>query len=179
MSGEYKSQKQLAIEARRTEVSTLYQQRKSQDEIAEKLGVDQATISRDLSAITKEWQEKRIENLDGRKQEELARIDVLEAQYWRGWERSCTERRKTMAEQHSTVKGQERRDQIMEEGRDGNPAFLAGVQWCVEQRCKILGLYAPTKQEQTGANGGPLTWRLIVEQALYGKTGDDGSAESS
>ena len=31
----------------------------------------------------------------------------------------------------------------------GNPRFLKGVQWCIEMRCKILGLYASPEGMQT------------------------------
>jgi hypothetical protein len=30
------------------------------------------------------------------------------------------------------------------------------VRWCIERRCKILGIDAPMRQEHTGAGGGPI-----------------------
>jgi len=35
--------------------------------------------------------------------------------------------------------------------RDPNPAFLERVAWCVEMRCKILGLIAPQELRHTGS----------------------------
>ncbi|MHC4984512.1 MAG: hypothetical protein ACYTF6_15275, partial [Planctomycetota bacterium] len=37
-------------------------------------------------------------------------------------------------------------------GQAGDPRFLAGVQWCIERRCKILGLDAPTKAQASLLN---------------------------
>ena len=31
----------------------------------------------------------------------------------------------------------------------GDPRFLAGVQWCIDKRCKIMGLDAPQLVEVT------------------------------
>jgi hypothetical protein len=33
---------------------------------------------------------------------------------------------------------------------------LQGVGWCIERRCKLIGIDAPQKQEVTGKDGGPL-----------------------
>lgn len=33
------------------------------------------------------------------------------------------------------------------EQRNGNLAYLSGVQWCIDRRCKILGLDAPIKAQ--------------------------------
>lgn len=27
----------------------------------------------------------------------------------------------------------------------GNPAYLTGVQWCISERCKLLGIYGAVK----------------------------------
>ena len=39
------------------------------------------------------------------------------------------------------------------EGQSGNPSFLAGVQWCINKRCEILGLDAPKKIAPTDPSG--------------------------
>ena len=33
------------------------------------------------------------------------------------------------------------------EERYGNPQYLAGIQWCISMRCKILGIEAPQVTE--------------------------------
>ena len=63
-------------------------------------------------------------------------------------------------------------------GQAGDPRFLAGVQWCIERRCKIIGIDAPTKSELTGAGGKPLTveyindWRHQATDAARGPEGN-------
>jgi hypothetical protein len=36
---------------------------------------------------------------------------------------------------------------VVVEERDGNPSWLAGVDKCIERRCKLLGLDAPVKTD--------------------------------
>jgi hypothetical protein len=45
---------------------------------------------------------------------------------------------------------------VRKEAREGNPAFLAGVQWCINKRCEIFGFDAPKKNEPTCKGGSPL-----------------------
>jgi hypothetical protein len=47
----------------------------------------------------------------------------------------------------------------------GDPRFLAGIQWCIEQRCKILGLLAAVKNELTGKDGGPVQTEIVIRYA--------------
>jgi len=42
------------------------------------------------------------------------------------------------------------------ETRAGDPRFLAEINKLIERECKLLGLDAPTKQEYTGKDGGPI-----------------------
>jgi hypothetical protein len=124
----------LAVHAKRERVAEMYLRGLTQAAIAEKENTTQATISRDLAAIKKAWQQSAIRHFDEDVNKELDRIDLLERTYWEGWQRSCRE------------------------GRDGNPSWLAGVERCVERRCKLLGLDAPEKRryEHTGEGGGPI-----------------------
>lgn len=175
MSGDSVAQNKLVIAERRAQVAALYTKKKSQMEIAAELQVDQATISRDLQALHRQWRESGVRNLDAYKMQELMRIDVMERDYWEAWEASKTEKKSSMAEQKATPIGTQRRDQLLKEDRDGNPAFLAGVQWCVEQRCKLLGLYAPAKTEATVT--GSLSWQQFVTQALAEPGGSEGNGD--
>jgi hypothetical protein len=68
---------------------------------------------------------------------ELAKIDHLEREYWAAWRDS-----KEPGEITSARPG---RVTVKRVSRDGNPTFLDGVAWCIEQRCKIFGLYTPSK----------------------------------
>jgi hypothetical protein len=132
----------LALLARRETVARLYLQRATQLAIGRALGVDQGTVSRDLKVVQRAWQQQAVEALEARKAEELARLDALERTYWRAWHRS---RKAAERRQAKTVQGERARTEASktEEGRDGDPRFLQGVERCIEQRCRLLGLTEP------------------------------------
>lgn len=139
------TRKKIEITNRRQQVAERYLRGMYMAQIAEEMGVDTATISRDLAELRKEWLDRSINHIQQKKADELSRIDQLERTYWDAWERS-----KENAE--TTVDRQTPSGRIFEtksEGQVGNPAFLAGVQWCINRRCELLGLDAPKKQEVT------------------------------
>lgn len=130
------------------DIARLYLQGQSQSAIAVQLKIDQSTVSRDLKELRSFWRESAIRDFDSHKAEQLAKIDVLEATYWEAWMRSLTTRETLTNESgESDAKGAftktiTRRDVML-----GNPAYLAGVERCIAERCKLLGLYAPIKTE--------------------------------
>lgn len=130
----------------------------TQAQIAEQLNLSQAQVSRDLKEVQRQWREQTTLNIDEAKQRELERIDVLERTYWEAWRHSREERTKT----RTSSKGQDKSASIEKESLTGNPAYLAGVQWCIEQRCKLLGLNAPTRTEVTGKDGSPVEQVILV-----------------
>ena len=145
-------------------ITSLYLRKHTQSEIAQQLNLSQQQISYDLQVIQRRWREKTIINLDEAKMRELARIDELEREYWRAWIESKSE--KTKQRQESKGKGKDgkpivdkmvmEKDQLL-----GNSSFLAGVQWCVEMRCKILGLFAPNKNDNSFTPGSEVVFRVL------------------
>lgn len=139
-------------------ISELYLKGKWQTEIAEEIGVSQQQISLDIQELQKRWRESGLVNLDEAKQKELSRIDTLERTYWEAWERTLEEKTKTRTEQSTSGKGDKdagktAKATIEKETLLGNPAYLSGVQWCISERCKILGIYAPAKVAPTNPEG--------------------------
>jgi hypothetical protein len=134
------------------ETSRLYCSGWRQVDIADRLGVSQVQVSLDLKAIFADWRKARDGDVTEWTNAELARINALELEYWEAWRRSCADRKRTVkgartgpvATTNATV---------TEETMLGNPAYLAGVQWCIERRCKILGIDAPTKIAPTDPAG--------------------------
>jgi hypothetical protein len=134
------SKSQLAVVAERRErVATLYIQQRSMREIAAAVGCSVGTVCTDMKANHAAWLASRVDKEGQGAAIELARIDRLEREYWDAWERSCKDSEKRQAR---TVQGDKPRQEASktEEGRDGNPRFLEGVQWCIRQRCELLGL---------------------------------------
>jgi len=127
-----------------------------QSDIADELGVNQSTVSRDLKALHDAWQQSALADIDQAKGRELARIDELERTYWTAWERSLQDAETETQKAVTVADGKRYEAATQRKAQMGDPRFLSGVQWCIEQRCKVIGLYAPTKQEVTGADGGPV-----------------------
>ena len=139
-------------EANLVEIKDAYLRGDTQMAIAERLGLSQGQISRDLAKVQKRWRESSLVDINEAKQRELERIDVLEREYWQAWENSKGEQQRSTA----SKTGDQSRAQIVKYESAGDPRFLAGVQWCVEQRCKILGLLAAVKSDLNAAIIGPV-----------------------
>lgn len=132
----------LKPKQRRPHVAELYLRGWSQTRIGEKLGVTQATISNDLKAIQKAWAESAIFDFNEAVGRELARIDNLEQVYWEAWFNSqagATVRTASKSDAKGAASSVKTFDSV------GDKRYLDGVQWCIEQRVKIMGLAAPEK----------------------------------
>lgn len=135
------------------EISRLYLQGRTQTEIAEELKKDptrdytltQQTISRDLRTIQRKWLETSLINFNEKKSIELAKIDTLEREYYREWERSKLSKAKTQTEKSESKGKTKQSAKIVKEDVNGDPRYLQGVQWCIDRRCQLLGLDAPKK----------------------------------
>jgi hypothetical protein len=122
-----------------------------QVDIANEVGLSTPTVSRDLQHLYKEWQESSLVDIDKAKSQELAKVDRLEREYWQAWERSCKDA-ETMRQEGSKKKdGKVEPDKVVKtaKGQAGDSRFLAGIQWCINKRCELLGLDAPEKHDIT------------------------------
>ncbi len=153
-------------------IAQLYLQGHKQADIAVTLDVSQPQISYDLKTLQKRWAAASVRNIDTAKGEELARIDELERVYWDSWRKSqglikvkSVDREKIVLDelnkihkgvQAAGVAGQDGeivRTLVRTEKRVGEGKYLDGVQWCINQRCKILGIAAPSKMALTDPSG--------------------------
>ena len=142
-----------------------------QTDIAAQLGVTQQTVSKDIKALQTRWQESALTNIDEMKSRELARIDELERTYWAEWEASKEERSSTTtkAVEHIGNKSQRNEATIRKEERLGDPAYLRGVQWCIERRCAIVGIDAPKRNESKTNLSGELELTHSVDPEQYNR----------
>lgn len=95
-------------------------------EAAKQLGqksLSTATVHKDVKALLQEWRDERREVIDEALTIELERIDEAVRELWQVWERS------------------KQMDAI------ASPAIIAEIRKQLEERRKLLGLYAPEKQE--------------------------------
>ena len=148
--GRQRDAAQIAKDRRR--IGDLYLKGWLQVDIAKEIGVNQSTVSRDLKTLHKQWLADAAISYDKAKGRELAKIDRLEREYWDAWERSKEDAEIEIREQAGATKDDARaRLRREKRGRTGDPSFLRGVQWCIEQRCKIFGVEAPKELKHSGA----------------------------
>lgn len=126
----------------RLDIAEMYLKGKYQSEIATELGISQAAISKNLKAIREEWLKSTLINFNEAVAKELAKVDNLERVYWESWERSL-KNFKSKTTKTPTKLGTQKTTKVEE--RVGSVQFLQGVQWCIEKRCKLLGLDAPER----------------------------------
>jgi hypothetical protein len=118
------------------ELSRMYCEGIPQWKMAETLHLSPRQIAYDLVALRKRWFESGVVNFDERRAREVANWDNLERTYWAAWERSLQQRVIKQAK-----RGKDKEEQsLRQEERDGNPAYLAGVERCIANRCELLGL---------------------------------------
>jgi arginine repressor len=163
--------KKLEMSGRRERVAELYLRQKTQMEIAAELDVDQATVSRDLKELQRIWRESAVMALDEVKARELAKIDALEREYWDAWELSKSAKENTLTEKVDDGDGTRFKAQVSKTAQTGDARYLSGVQWCIERRCKLLGLDAAQKVDAITRNL-DLT-KLSDEQLTRLANGDD------
>lgn len=133
-------------------IAEMYKNGHSQIAIARELGLSQGQVSLDIAEVKRRWRAESVEFIDDAKQEELRKIDNLEMTYWESWERSL-------------------KDAVKRSGQSGNPAFLSGVMSCIDRRCKLLGLDAPTESKVTGKIEHDYRSELLRKLADLGKPG--------
>jgi len=107
-------------------------------------------VSYDLIQIQKTWLDSTIFDFNTAKHKEIAKVDELELIYYDAWIRSCKGVISQTQKARQKIKSNndsEIAKELVKINREqvGDPRFLAGVQWCIERRCKIIGIDAPTK----------------------------------
>ena len=142
-TGKRRSTAQRARDRRK--IADLYLQGWLQADIAGFLGVSPSTISNDLKALQGAWLQSTLMDFDEAKARELAKVDRLEREYWEAWIHSC-EDAETIRQEGNPKKDPSRVIKTSK-GQAGDPRFLQGVQWCIDKRCKIIGIDAPQKVE--------------------------------
>lgn len=111
--------------------------------------VSHVTVRADIKHILEEFKEERNDMIEHNLTVELERINLLETEYWQGWEKSKSDRKKKSVKKRDSGNGGFVEYSDTEMINMGDPRYLAGVQWCVEMRCKLLGIEPPKKVDVT------------------------------
>ncbi len=98
------------------------------DTIADRLGyASRGAAHTDVTRAMEKAAAEMVRDADVLRQTELARIDRVQVAYW------------------PRALGQ--RDPVTHEVLPPDPEAAKVVQWCIDRRCKLTGLYAPIKHE--------------------------------
>jgi len=159
--------KKTEVDEDRNVITPLYLKGFSFREIAKRCSeitgrsVSYETVRNDVKAILEAFQTQRNDLIQYHLTIELEKINVLELEYWNVWEKSKADRKKKSIKKKTVVNTNSRLvKKPIEETTEfndtemvnmGDPRYLAGIQWCIEQRCKLLGIGAPTKVEMSGS----------------------------
>lgn len=122
-----------------------------QTEIAAKLGLNQATVSRDLAKIAEQWKAQAVTDLDAVRARELAKLDALEVQAYEAWIASKADTQRKVVEDRPG-KGGGKFAKIETTQNVGDPRFLQAILAIQDRRAKIQGFDAPAKFDGTVTN---------------------------
>lgn len=139
-----KDQKEVDI----VKIAPLYLQGLNYREIADKLGLSIKQVSSDILSIKEEWRKAYIEDFNEFRKRELLKIDLIEAEAWKAWEKSKRGRTSTTKSAEDSQQFGARKS-ATEEHMDshGDVQYLQLVQSCVTSRMRLLGAYGAAKIE--------------------------------
>lgn len=158
-------------------VAQLYLKGHTQEQIAEEMSLlndrnySRSTVHNDVQIILRRWYDRYVNDIQAATVKVLMQIDRIEDEYWDAWEKSKgdyeaeEETDISDAVAHAIAQGRDdmtdshkrRAKKTIREKRDGNVKFLQGIQWCIENRMKVLGV-GQTKTVN-------ISWRTQAEEA--------------
>lgn len=122
----------------------------TQDRIAQELGLNQSTISRDIEEVTARWRASALIDMNEAKAQELARIFKLESEYWDAWYASKGDEEASLTQKEGQTGGSGKVKTVQsKKNRLGDPRYLQGVERCIQMRIDLLGIQPP-KQVNLG-----------------------------
>ena len=160
-------------------IAEMYKEGKLQVQIGQFFGLSQGQISYDIADILRRWRADSSGFVTEAVEQELRKINSLEIVAWQEWDKSLNDAITTTVETKTvTLKDVDPDGNVMllpaietkttrrVTKQTGNTAYTDTVKWCIEQRCKISALYAPTKSELTGKDGGPIETKDVTKPDL-------------
>lgn len=115
-----------------------------------------ATVQNDIKTILEELQQQRLDNAEYNLQLELERIDETCRELWAQWEKSKEDYVRVMKKRKGIPTfgddGGKPKTTAIETNESfiqglGNVAYIAEIRQQLQERRKLLGLYAPEKKE--------------------------------
>lgn len=151
-------------EAQLPEIAALYLQGKTMREIGQRVGLSARVVHRDLEEVRGRWRARATENFQALVDEQVARLDKIEAESWDRFYASQREQTKRLAKEapNGRTTSLERVDAV------GDPRWLQIALQCVERRCRILGL-----DKQPHQPGEQLPAGITLHGNVYARSSPD------
>jgi|GEM_PF-1568106 len=149
MTGERRLHRLSTIK-QRERIAQLSCEGKTVAEIARELRMRVQSVSSVTRALRKEWVKATRKNVETLIAEQLAKLDHVEQEAWQAWHRSREDAVTTKA----GVKGAQKTAERTVRRSAGNPVYLSRILDCIQRRCRLLGLNAPTRSD----------FRVLVDQ---------------
>ena len=151
--GKKKLQQMIPAEERRKYVLRQYVRGVPAHVIAERVKVHPDSIYRDIRKIRKQWEAEAKADIATHVRRELAKLDAIEQEAWRGWERSVKIDTEHQERTREAASGTYKESKKIVKPSAGDPRYLDVIHKCVDRRCRILGVDAPV-QAQLGIGAG-------------------------
>lgn len=153
-------------------------QRRVQELAREQTGHSFSTgfVAKAIAKAVAEWKSNKQDLIENHKAIELEKINRLEMTAWDAWERST---QVEVVKKDRKVKGKDggKMAVAMTENttrnNTGDPRFLQTIQWCTEQRCKILGIEVPQPSvaiQVNNNNTGPGSQSTTINRRIVFQT---------
>lgn len=161
-------------------ISDLYSRSWNQEKIADylssresdftpKIQYSEDMIKRDLKAVRDGWLKSSLRNFDEMRAEQLAKLNQMEAEAWREWQRSCEDYTKKTTGSNS----QGSISKIETGTQTGDPRYMTAILSIIERRCRLLGLDQPQKIAPTTPDGAktyqPADLKGLPDEDLTGR----------
>ncbi len=126
-----------------SQVEYLYVRGYTMNAIAEHLDVSLYKVNTSVSRVRDQWRKSTVFDFNAAIVEQLRKLDELEVAAWKEFEISRVDIEEETEDTDSTVTGVTGRKRKSSKHHAASSRFLDIIEKCIEQRCRILGLYAP------------------------------------
>ena len=121
-------------------LADMYLKGRSQKEMTEELSISRTTVQKALAELQKTLQSQALFDFNAAKATQLAKVDHLEKVAWEGYHLSQQGKSSTTEMNTGNTNFTSKTNSF---SPAGDTKWLDKIQWCIDQRCKILGLHAP------------------------------------
>lgn len=133
---------QLQREQDKATISRMLLQNKTHQEIANFLEIDRSMVTKEASAIRKEWKQSSLRDFDEARGQKLAELELIKGELWQAWQQSKEQKETTLKEKIAVAESDKRlKIATRSQSATGDPSYLSGILSCIKEESRLLGLY--------------------------------------